>query len=340
MTVRPLDRISSIKVKLSIVIVTAVAISAVVSTIGFRVGLPVVLRPLIAAGIALAVAYPIARGLTSPLRQMVTATQAMAAGEPVGPVPSTARDEVGELARSFNDMRAQLDALDQQRRDLVANVSHELRTPISALQATLENLVDGVEPADPELLGTMLEQTERLSRMVEQLLDLSRLEAGVSPLHLQDVALGTMLEQAVREARLQHPDTIVRVAGADGVVLEADPERLVQIVVNLVDNAVRHAPSGTDVVIETELRGEGVVLRVIDQGPGIHPDEAERVFERFYRADRARANAAGGSGLGLAIVRWLVDLHGGSVVVDTAVTDGGCVTVQLPRRSTNGEEPA
>jgi signal transduction histidine kinase len=322
--------VSSIKVKLSIVIVAAVAISAVVSTLGLRIGIPVLVRPLIAAAIALAVVYPIARGLTSPLREMVRATEAMAAGEPSGPVTATSRDEVGELARSFNEMRAQLDEVDRQRRDLVANVSHELRTPISALQATLENLVDGVEPPDPGLLQSMLQQTERLSRMVAQLLDLSRLESGGSPLHPRRFELDGVLHRAADEARLHFPGAAVSVECDAGMQWTGDPERIHQVVANLIENAIRHSPSGQPVGVAARRAGDFVTIDVVDCGPGLAPADAERVFERFYRADRSRSTDGGGSGLGLAIVQWIVDLHGGYVRVDVDRPSGCCLTVSLP----------
>ncbi len=327
---RPLDRVRSIKLKFSIVIVVAVAISAIVSTIGLRTGIPIWARPPIAAAIALAVTYPVARGLTAPVREMAQATQAMAEGRPAPPVTATSQDEVGQLARSFNQMRAQLDEVDRQRRDLVANVSHELRTPITALQATLENIVDGVEEPDPATLKVMLAQTERLSRLVTQLLDLSRLESGASPLHRQRFALREVLDQAAAESRLATPATPVRVECSADLTASADPERIHQVVANLVENAVRHSPPGAEVVVDASDDGGHLVLSVTDAGPGISADEAERVFERFYRADRARAGVDGGSGLGLAIVRWIVDLHGGSVGIDLSYCPGCRVAVTLP----------
>ncbi|MBK5221808.1 MAG: HAMP domain-containing protein [Acidimicrobiia bacterium] len=327
---RPLDRVSSIKLKLSIVIVMAVAISAIVSTVGLRTGIPVWVRPPIATVIALAVVYPIARGMTSPLRQMVHATTAMAEGRPTEPVVVTSNDEVGELARSFNAMRAQLDEVDRQRRDLVANVSHELRTPLSALQATLENIADGVEPADPDRLALMLAQTRRLGRMVSQLLDLSRLESGGSPLQPSQFPVAEVLEQARGEASLHWPAVEVRVSCDEGLTMVGDAERVHQVVANLVENAVRHSPSGSPVQVAARAADGAVVIEVADEGPGIAPEEAEQVFERFYRADLSRSVEGGGSGLGLAIVRWIVDLHGGEVRVDTSRTTGCRMTVVLP----------
>jgi signal transduction histidine kinase len=311
--------------------VIAVAISASVSTIGFRVGIPVWLRPVIAAVIALAIVYPIARGLTSPLRAMVKATKDMAAGRPTEPVAVTSRDEVGELARSFNEMRAQLDEVDRQRRDLVANVSHELRTPISALQATLENLVDGVEAADPETLDTMLTQVVRLGRLVTQLLDLSRLESGAVPLDRQEFAIEPVLVHAVRESKLHAPDVEMTVqVEPNSLAADGDPERVHQVVANLLENAVRHSPEGGAVRVRARRGPRGVRIEVLDDGPGIPVDEATRVFERFYRSDSARATEDGGAGLGLAIAQWIVELHGGEIHPERREPHGCRMVVTIP----------
>ena len=160
------------------VIVATVAGTVLVLALGRRAGLDLEWRVLLAAALGLFMVQFLARGMTSPLRDMAAAASAMARGDYDRRVRATSRDEVGELARAFNAMAADLADVERMRRDLVANVSHELRTPIGALQALLENLADGVEPTDPAALRTALAQTERLGRLVEQLLDLSRLESG------------------------------------------------------------------------------------------------------------------------------------------------------------------
>ena len=225
-----------------------------------------------------------------------------------------------------------------QRRDLVANVSHELRTPISSLRAMLENLVDGVTPADPAVLASMLAQVERLQRLVSQLLDLARLESGRSPLHLGSVPVLAVLTDVAEEVALSGTGSAVRVSVAPSdLALMADRERLHQVVANLVENAVRYSPARAPVDVEaTSLGDEGVELVVTDRGPGIPAEDRHRVFERFHRLDHARTRDDGGAGLGLAIVRWIVDLHGGTIQAD-AGPDGarGCrMVVRLPGRTT------
>ena len=330
---RPLDRLPSIKVKLGVVIVATVAGTVLLVRLGARLDLSLPVRLLAASAIGLLFAQVLARGTTSPLREMAAAATAMARGDHSVRVRATSRDEVGELARAFNTMAAQLEDVDRQRRDLVANVSHELRTPIGALQALLENLADGVEPPDPATLRTALAQTERLGRLVTQLLDLSRMEAGSLPLRPVEFAVRPLLEQALREFGLAEPAQVrLRVCVQPGdLAAQGDPERVHQVVANLLDNAVRHSPPDGRVWLCAHAEGATTTIAVVDEGPGIPPDEADRVFERFYRTDGARTARAGGTGLGLAIARWIVDAHGGAIRAEARDPHGCRVVVELPR---------
>jgi signal transduction histidine kinase len=334
---RPLDRLSSIKVKLGVVIVATVAGTVLVLVAGLKLGLSLELRTITAAVIALGLVQFLARGMTSPLREMRDAAQAMARGDYGRRVRATSRDEVGDLARAFNAMAAELSDVDRMRRDLVANVSHELRTPIGALQALLENLVDGVEPPDPATLRTALVQTERLGRLVEQLLDLSRLESGALALRPAPFGVRQFLEQATRECELGETFTTrpvwLRVCVQPGDLrATGDSERLHQVISNLLENAVRHSPADGRVWLSAHEAKDGVTtIEVADEGPGIPEAEAERVFERFHRVDAARAARDGGTGLGLAIARWIVDAHGGSIAVRPREPQGCRVVVELPR---------
>ncbi|MEO6120838.1 MAG: ATP-binding protein [Acidimicrobiales bacterium] len=330
---RPLDRLPSLKLKFGSVIVAAVGVSAVVSAVAARLDAPLLAAPVLAVTVALAVVHFLARGLTSPLRDMARAAAAMSAGDYGRRVQATSGDEVGRLAVAFTAMAGDLAEVDRVRRDLVANVSHELRTPISALQAVLENLVDGVEPPDPEALRTMLRQVERLGRLVRQLLDLSRLESGNVPLQRGRFEVRSLLDDAAAEVRLLGATIEIEVhVTPPGLVVVADHERLHQVVVNLLDNAVRHSPVGGRVEVAACERsgGAGLRLEVNDGGPGIGPDQAERVFERFYRADASRSPDGGGAGLGLAISRWRVDLHGGRIWPEAAHPTGCRMIVELP----------
>jgi signal transduction histidine kinase len=262
---------------------------------------------------------------------MAAASREMARGNYSRRVTATSQDEVGELARSFNAMATELEGLDRLRRDLVANVSHELRTPLTALRAVLENLVDGVVPPDPETLRTMLTQTERLARLVDQLLDLSRLESGAELLERRRFDLGLVVREAVDEVTLHAPPIAIRVESWGNLAADGDPERIHQVVRNLLENALRFSPEGGTVAVRTRWDAAGSVrLEVADQGPGIPDDQASRVFERFYRADAARSSSSGGAGLGLAIARWIVDLHGGRIWVEAERPRGCRLVVELP----------
>lgn len=331
---RPLDRFGSIKLKLGIAIVVAVGVSSVVSFVGFRLGVPIWMRPMIAAAIALALVQVLAHGMTSPLREMAAAARRMADGDWSQRVTDTSADEVGELARAFNGMATELAMVDRMRRDLVANVSHELRTPISALQARLENLVDGVEEARPELLRSMLDQTERLGRLVSQLLDLSRLESGVVPLRREHVDAASVLDAVAVEARLHSPGRRLEVEVTPSELqLLADPDRIHQVLANLTANALQFGPPGRPVRLTASAAGDDVVITVSDEGPGITEADADRIFERFYRADSARPGTAGGAGLGLSIARWIVDLHDGQIRADPNRPAGCTMVVRLPTQN-------
>jgi signal transduction histidine kinase len=334
---RPLDRLGSIKVKLGVVIVATVWGTAVVLAVGHKAGLSLPVRATLAALLGLVIVQVLARGMTSPLREMADAASAMARGDYARRVRATSNDEVGDLARAFNAMAGELGDADRMRRELVANVSHELRTPLGALQALLENLVDGVEPPDPAALRTALAQTERLGRLVAQLLDLSRLESGALALRPAPFPVRPLLEQATRECELgesftSHPVWLrVSVQPGDLRAL-GDAERMHQVISNLLENAVRHSPADGRVWLSAHAATAGVTtIEVADEGPGIPLAEAERVFERFHRVDAARAARDGGTGLGLAIARWIVDAHGGTIAVREREPHGCRVVVELPR---------
>jgi signal transduction histidine kinase len=335
---RPLDRFTSLKVKLGVVIVAAVGVTVLVVVAGVWLGLPLLVSGTVAGLLSLAMIQVLARGMTSPLREMAAAARAMARGEYGRRVTDSSRDEVGELARAFNRMAAQLAEVDRVRKDLIANVSHELRTPLTALQATLENIVDGVVPPQQDKLETMLAQTQRLGGLVEQLLDLSRLESGVIPFDRHPFVVAPLLEQSLRESKLSHDGRAGNVelrlsVEPPELVVDGDPERVHQVVTNVIHNAVRHSPSGGVVEVRARPAGGAVLIEVADEGPGIPEQEAGRVFERFYRSDSARTTSDGGTGLGLAIAKWIVDMHGGDIRTERRSPKGCRMVVSLPGRT-------
>jgi len=331
---RPLDRVPEIKLKLGLLIVLATALSTGTILGTLEADAPWWLAIVAGALVALASIRFLAQGMTSPLREMAAATKAMASGDYSQRVRETSRDEVGDLARAFNHMAEELAEVDRFRRDLIANASHELRTPIAALQAVLENLIDGVEQPDRRTLASMHAQVERLSALVTQLMDLSKLEAGAMPFELRPFPLAPVLERVVQDVQLHLPPD--RRAVHFSVSIDAEPtalgdaDRLHQVVSNLLQNALRHSPPDGTIELRAAPLAGGVRIEVLDDGPGIPGSEKERVFERFYRTDLARSSDEGGSGLGLAIARWIVDLHGGEIRVLDRAPHGCHMIVDLP----------
>ena len=297
----------------------------------------------LAAGIALVFARWFARGMTQPLRDMAGAARRMELGHYEVRVETRSRDEVGQLAHAFNRMSEELSRLEESRRDLVANVSHELKTPIAAIRAHLENLLDGVEQPDPDTIEVLLAQTERLGRLVEQLLDLSKLESGEVPLQRADVPIGPLVQQVVSEIEVARAGKRVHIEQeipGDLPSLDADAERVHQVLFNLVDNAVRFVPDGGEVTIAAQRHNGSVEISVADNGVGIPREHLPRLFERFYRGDAARSRDGGGTGIGLAIARSVVEAHGGSIRAQSEPGIGSVFSFDLPASPDAGDPPA
>jgi signal transduction histidine kinase len=327
-----LRELRSLKLKLVIVILVAINVTAATTVAADAAGLPTIAGAALGILLALAAAQLLASGTTAPLREMAAVASALAAGEQVREVQVSTADEIGELAVAFNRMTAQLAETDRLRRDVIANVSHELRTPLGALQATLENVVEGVSEPDPQTLATMLAQTKRLGRLVAQLLDLSRLEAGEQHFDIRPFEVRDVLESAAREARLHAPpDVVFAIDTTPELRAAGDAERIHQVVSNLVENAVRFSPRPGCVNLRAAGNGATVSFVVEDDGPGIASDDVERVFERFSRGDGAPRGGAGGAGLGLAIARWIVELHGGEIHAERREPVGTRFVVTLPQ---------
>jgi signal transduction histidine kinase len=330
---RPLDPVRSIKSKFGILVIVSVSFAGSFTAIGVSIGIRARYVVFTAVVLSMIVTQILAHGMTSPLRRMTAAARAMAAGDYSRRIRATTQDEVGELAVAFNQMAADLEAADRQRRELIANVSHELRTPISVLRAVLENVVDGVTGPEDPAVRAALSQTERLGRLVEELLDLSRLEAGAVPLDLSEFTVEPFLARVIDEARVGgRPVAFELSVRPAGLSARADQARLHQVVANLVDNAAKHSPPDGQVRVAAAARADGGIrIEVADEGPGIPEGERIRVFERFTRGGGGEPTG-GGTGLGLAIARWAVELHGGTIEVAPS-TRGALIRVDLPRRS-------
>jgi histidine kinase len=290
---------------------------------------------LAALGVALLVSLFISRSLAAPLRAMTRASGRVAEGHYSERVPAQGRDELGQLAGSFNSMAEKLEQVETMRRRLIGDVAHELRTPLTAIKGSMEGLVDGVLPASPETFEQVAAEAERLNRLVDDLQELSRVESGAVALDLGPVSLPELAETARR--RLSAP------CAAKGVSLtldlppdlppvRADTDRLLQVLTNLLGNALQYTPAGGRVTLSAEKRGREVLIRVTDTGIGIPPEHLPHIFDRFYRVDKSRSRqAGGGSGIGLTICKHLVEAHGGRIWAESAGEGQGSIfTFTLP----------
>jgi two-component system, OmpR family, sensor histidine kinase BaeS len=276
------------------------------------------------------------RNIAIPLADVMTAADAVAEGDLSVRVEEDKPGEFGQLARSFNRMVEGLERSDQQRRNLTADVAHELRTPLHIIQGNLEGVLDDVyEPTDEHIQAT-LEETQQLSRLVEDLRTLSLAEAGQLPLVREPVDMAELLAD-VRTSfsgQTEAAGIDLRVEVGDSLpTLTGDVRRLDQVLGNLVANAIRHTPAGGSITLRAEAiqDGSGVRIDVRDTGEGIPAEDLPYVFDRFWKGDRARTRGSGaGSGLGLAIARQLVSAHGGTICVESKPGKGATFTIELP----------
>lgn len=296
------------------------------------------LAALAAATAGVLVAAWLSRRIALPISRVSGAAARVAAGDlsarvELPPSLASARDETARLAHDFNAMAEGLERLEHERRASIADIAHELRTPLTILRGRLEAVEDGIAPLEMTEIHGLHAQTMVLSRLVEDLRTLSLLEAGRLTVHARRVDLAELVRTAADGFRGRADDLgiALRVEARDGVVADVDRERLGQVIANLIDNALRHTPRGGGVRVTVVDRDDAIELVVADSGPGVAPEERERVFARFYRVDKSRHKDGGGSGLGLAIVKAIVELHGGTVMVRDAPDGGAAFVVRLPR---------
>ncbi len=274
------------------------------------------------------------RSITAPLRQLTSASQAIAQGDLSARAAVRGEDEVAQLAEAFNSMTRSLARMEKARRNQTADIAHELRTPLTVLQGTLEAMLDGVYAVDQQNLEAALAQTRTLSRLIEDLRILALADAGKLHLAKDAVDLVVFLEESVEAYRASAREKGIALAlemSADLPTVLADPDRLAQVMGNLLTNSLQYVPAGGHVTVAAEMIEQEVVVTVEDDGPGIPPEDSSHIFERFWRADVARQRASGGSGLGLSIAAQIVEAHGGRIWAQE--TPGGGLTVRfsLPR---------
>ena len=321
--VRPIGFFSSLKIELSVLIVIATAIAFVMAWFLLKIGWSGWLAMPLTLVVALGITYLFSYGLIAPLRQLRDAANAMADGDYTVRVQlgTDSTDELGQLTRAFNDMAEELQHADQMRLDMIANVSHELRTPVSALQAMVENMADGVTEASPANLESILDQTHRLSDLIAFLLDLSRMEAGAASLNIERFNLHDFLDETIKPLEIADAghahDILMRVDA--GIEMEGDQDRLRQLFTNIIANALKHSANGTTVLVEAseDVDAGMIVTNVVNFGSQIPVSDRSDIFRRFVKGKAGPGTESGGTGLGLSIARWAAQLHGGTVhVVD------------------------
>jgi two-component system OmpR family sensor kinase/two-component system sensor histidine kinase BaeS len=280
--------------------------------------------------------------ITAPLRRLKEAANAIGKGDLTQRVEIHSKDEFAELGDSFNRMAENLASAEQQRQHLMADVAHELRTPLTAIQGTLEAMQDRLLPMDDEQLEALHSQTTVLNRLINDLRLLSLAEAGQLKLDMKDTDPGLLVRQTLDGFKpiLQQKDIhLVSRIQHDLPVMRLDPDRIAQVLNNLISNSIRYTPPGGEISVDclVDVHNSGLVISVQDSGPGISAEDLPQIFDRFYRADKSRTRTSGGTGLGLTIVKQLVEAHCGKVRAESPILEnehhqgyGTRISVQLP----------
>lgn len=297
------------------------------------------LASIIAVAISVIIGILVSRMLTNPLRRITGTAKQIRDGDLSARTGLKGDDEIDRLGETFDEMATSLEKDLKHERRITSDVAHELRTPLMAMLATVEAMQDGVLPADDEHLETVASETRRLSRLVQQMLDLSRMENRTAPLKLEQIDTVRFVRRIVdsqqqlfnaHDLRLRFSDdTQGRPSG-----IEADPDMVTQAVVNLMSNAMRYTPEGGWVVVSVRTSRRNVQIIVSDTGIGIAKEDLSRIFGRFWRADASRAREAGGLGVGLSVTKQIVERHHGYISVESELGKGTTFTIHLPREHT------
>ena len=281
---------------------------------------------LAAGAVALLLSVYLSQRVVQPVRAMMSASQRIAGGDYNERVQENGSYELGQLAHSFNQMASQLQQTEDMRRQLIGDVAHELRTPLTSIKGSMEGLIDGVIPASPETYQQIHQEAERLNRLVSDLQELSRVEAGAYELDLHPVEFGSLVKTVVKRLGRQFEDKNINLTldvPDELPKIMADPDRIIQVLTNLLSNSLRYTHEKGDVTLGAY--NEGTLLRIFvkDTGVGIPAEHLPHVFTRFYRVDKSRSRQAGGSGIGLTIAKFLIEAHGGEIWVESPGKDQG-----------------
>ncbi len=298
-----------------------------------RLNLQTLWGGLVGIGLALLLAIILSSTLTRPIRELTDATQVVASGGPAHQVPVRSRDELGQLASSFNRMSSDLARSLELRRQMTADIAHELRTPISIILGHAEAVHDGVLPPSAETFEIVREESERLEHLVEDLRTLSMADAGELKLTMQPYIPEELLRSAekVFAHRARQKEITIEVkAGANLSEVNVDSARMKEVLTNILDNALRYTPQGGRITMSAAQVENEAEFRIQDSGPGVAPDELDKIFERFYRTETSRTREEGGSGLGFAIARSIVERHNGRIWAESQPGQGLAVIIRLP----------
>ncbi len=284
--------------------------------------------------VALILSFVISRKVVAPVQAMMLASRQIAEGNYDKRVYADGSDELGQLAQSFNQMAAQLEKTEEMRRQLIGDVAHELRTPLTVIKGSMEGLQDGILPATPETYEEILREAERLNHLVDDLQELSRVEAGAYEMTLSAVQIPLVVEtlqKRLSDSFKEKGISFKTEIASNLPPIQADEPRIVQILTNLLTNALYYTPKGGEVILEAALVDGALQIAVRDNGIGIPPEHLGNIFTRFYRVDKSRSRHAGGSGIGLTITKHLVEAHGGKIWVESEGKDKGSAFVfRLP----------
>jgi two-component system sensor histidine kinase BaeS len=289
---------------------------------------------------AFIVSYFVSRQVVAPIHQLTAASQYIAKGhydervQTPGGASREDMDELAQLASSFNQMASKLEQAENLRRQLIGDIAHELRTPLSTIKGSMEGLIDGVLPAENETFQEVYKEADRLQRLVQDLQDLNRVEAGVVQLKPEPIPVKTLIETARSRLNRQFEEKGVSLSVDIPAPLPevlVDEDRVGQVLLNLAGNALQYTPSGGQVKIAAHIQGDKMLITIADSGIGIDASHLPHIFTRFYRVDKSRSRAGGGSGIGLTIAKHLIEAHGGNIVAESSgVGKGSTFTITLP----------
>jgi two-component system sensor histidine kinase BaeS len=284
--------------------------------------------------LAAGLSFVLARRLVRPLSELAKATHQLAAGTFTARVPVTSQDEMGQLARDFNSLALALEKSELTRRQWVADISHELRTPLAILRGEIEALQDGIRQPGQDTFQSLHGEVLRLSRLVDDLYQVSLSDVGALSYRKTDLDLGDVLQETVALYRPRFKSKEIslemELSTSNPANVFGDPERLHQLFANLLDNALKYTDSGGSVQITLQRHDHVVTVDFQDSAPGVSKDELGKLFDRLYRVESSRNRSTGGAGLGLTICRNVVEAHGGNISAQTSPLGGVWLRVELP----------